>query len=137
MHRSLGTSPVLPSGWAWHQVQSMPKRSALAWSNVTFPDLTGFAGVWWQSTHFAVPSPAFWPLKWQRMQVDVVTAMWLPWTICEWHDVQRSVLPRRISTRYAAWSNWTPPIVSLLIRRRRSWHRRHAASSISVHGFVP
>ena len=39
------------------------------------------------------PCPAVWPLKWHSAQVEVVTAMWLPWTICEWHDVQRSFMP--------------------------------------------
>ena len=67
-----------------------------------------FSGTVWHSVQRAVPVPGSWPLKWHRMQVEVVTAMWLPCTICEWHEVQRSFLPRRMSDRCAVWSNCTP-----------------------------
>jgi hypothetical protein len=100
--RSRGTAPSVPAGRAWHQEHSMPKRFTSPWSKESVPSVTTFSGIWWQSVQRAVPVPAGCPLKWHRMQVEVVTAMWLPWTICEWHEVQRSVLPRRMPERWAA-----------------------------------
>ena len=94
-------------------------------------------GTWWHSVHSAVPWPGGWSLKWHRMQVEAVTVMWLPWTICEWHDVQRRRLPRRSSLRWGPWSKSTSPNTSVPLSSRRSWHSRQAASSTSAQGLVP
>ena len=73
------------------------------------------------------------------MQVVGVTVRWLPCTICEWQDVQRSRLPRRRPIRWWRWSNRIRPNWISPSSRRFEWHpeRMQELSLTSAQGFVP
>ena len=94
-------------------------------------------GTAWQSRQRAVPWSGVCPLKWHNVQVEGVTAMCEPTMTCEWHDVQRSRMPLRLSVRCGVWSKITPWKSTLPSSSRRSWQRRQLASSTSAHGLVP
>src|SRR5262245_65715521 len=142
--RRLGTSPVPCVTPPWQVSQPTPRATYSACSNLKpAPTSIGDLGGVWHVVHFESFGSSSAPLKWLRRQVVAVAVRCWPWTICEWHDVERSFLSRRISVRCGVWSKGIDvrPILKSTFpsSRRVLWQppRMHDASDTCAHGLLP
>lgn len=74
----------------WHSAHSAPFEIQSVWRNGFPATVRASSGGPWHVPQSECAALSEDCLRWHRKQVEVVTLMWLPWTICEWQLVQRS-----------------------------------------------